>query len=654
VRRLTVVLGLTTLLGAARAEDPPSGQTYTVDGSATAGYRFVDVDGSTAKYREDYNLHEGPVLFGLDLNGVSHAPEKTPVDRFHLQVDTPGNEPASVFRLSAADRERYDLRVNFTRSKYFYAVPREFEHPVAGDVRLDDLHDFNTVRTDGSVDLTVRTPDKPTLLLGYRLYERSGDTTSTIRIPGGDTFPVNAPLDSTTHVGHVGTEFRALGTDVFLQQEYRRVDRDLNRHGPLDAGKGVDPADASVLTSFKSNQAEHLDVPATTVRLRHPLGDDLDLTGAYFYSHADLSFRGGLLRTGTSDAPAFSGTERATDHGSATLDTHVADVGATWRALEWLRFHGAYRFNERSEGGNLTAPSTYGLLATVAGDHVRVHTVTGDAEVDPRDDLSLRAGARYARRDAYFSATGLTTATTATGAIGDIKYRPCTFADLYLRYEGAQVDDPLVVPGDPLSSPALSAREITLTFVNRGTTGVHLRPRDWVTLSYELVAESRENSSFDANSQSYGNSVGIALQPLAGLTVYAGYTRRDFDNRADILIAPLYTPTRSLQRGNEDVFTSTLDYDFTLAGQSWSTGWNVAYVNAHNTLAPRFESGMLGLSLFDLDRVDGGTFLTWHNKLLEPSIELRMVDYTERVLPGNDYRATIVALKLRKGFTFGF
>jgi hypothetical protein len=63
---------------------------------------------------------------------------------------------------------------------------------------------------------------------------------------------------------------------------------------------------------------------------------------------------------------------------------------------------------------------------------------------------------------------------------------------------------------------------------------------------------------------------------------------------------------------------------------------------------------MLGLSFFDLDRVDGGTFLTWHNTVLEPSIEFRMIDYTERVLPGNDYQATIVALKLRKGFNTGF
>jgi hypothetical protein len=638
----------------AMADDKPP-PTYTVDGSVTTGYRFVDVGGSTAKYREDYNLNQGPVLFGLSVDGVSHAPEKTSLDRFHLEVDTPGNEPVSFFRLSAADRETYDLRVDFTRSKYFYAVPQEFEQPVAGDVRLDDLHDFNTTRTNGSVDLTVHAAHLPTLLFGYRLYELTGDSTSTMRIQNGDTFLTNAPVDSVTHVGKVGTEFHWLGTDVFLQEEYRRVERSFDQQAPLPgAAIGVDPTDPSTLESWLSHEDEHLDIPATTLRLRHPVGDDVDLTGDYFYSHADLGFHGGRRRDGTSDTPAFSGVAVQTDNGSATLDTHVADLAATWRARDWLRFDASWRYNERSEGGDLREPSTFGLVAASTGDQVRVHSLTGDVEVDPRKDLSLRAGVRWAHRDANFSQAGEKKTTDVVGAIADATYRPCTFADLYVRYEGAQVDDPLVSPGDPASIPSIPSREITLTFVNRGNTGLRLRLRDWLSVQYQLVAESRENSSFGARSQNFGNSVGLSVQPLETLSFYASYTRRDVDNRADIFLAPLYTRMRSLQRGTEDVFTTDLRYDFTAVRQQWSVGGNVAYVNAGNDLAPRFEPGMQGLTAFDLSRVDGGFFLAWHHPFLEPSIEFRRIDYTERVLPRNDYRATIVALKIRKAFSFGF
>jgi hypothetical protein len=344
LRRIALLLGLVGTWGATapRAEEAAGdAATYAVDGSVTSGYRMVDIDGSKDKYREDYNLRSGGRLFALDVDGRSREPDKTPLDRFHLEVDTPGDEPVSLFRLSAADRSLYDLRVNFIRSKYFYAVPQLFAQPVAGDVRLDDLHDWNLTRTDGSVDLTVHAPHLPTLLFGYRLYERSGDTTSTVSIPGGDTFLVRAPLDTVTNVGRVGTEFRALDTDVFLQQEYRRVDRSLGEHGPHGSGgsAGLDPTDASTLTQWDSHEDEHLDIPATTVRLRHPVGDDVDLTGAYFYSRADLGFHGDQRHDGTSNVPAYSGVATATDHGNGTLDTHVADLGTTWRMTDWASGH---------------------------------------------------------------------------------------------------------------------------------------------------------------------------------------------------------------------------------------------------------------------------------------------------------------------------
>ena len=65
--------------------------------------------------------------------GSSSAPETTAVDRFHLEIDTPGDEPVSHFRLSAAGRKQFDLRAAFTRSRYEYDVPQLFEAPVEGD-----------------------------------------------------------------------------------------------------------------------------------------------------------------------------------------------------------------------------------------------------------------------------------------------------------------------------------------------------------------------------------------------------------------------------------------------------------------------------------------------------------------------------------------
>jgi hypothetical protein len=632
----------------ARAEVLPG---YSLDGSVTAGYRHVDVGGSEDKFREDYNLRSGGRLFNLDVAGASKTPDTSHLDRFHLEVDTPGDEPVSRFRLTAADRQLYDLRVNFIRSKYFYNVPQEFEAPVPGDNRIDDLHSFDFVRTNGSADLTVHAPHLPTLLFGYRLYRRDGNGVSTVTQPGSDnTWLVHAPVDDVTHVGRLGTEFRALDTDFFLQQEFRRVDRRItfdDVRNPL----GVDPTDGTTLNFFDSSGDETLNIPATTVRLRRPIGEIADLTGAYFYSHADLSADRQRLAFGT-PTPAYPATRRANDRADATLDTHVADLGTDVQLTDHLSAHGAYRYNERTQDGDLSETGTLGFLAARTGDQTRRHSVTGDLEYEPCAKLNLRAGMHWARRTDNFSQSGQDISTDTIGAIGGARYRPWTFLDLYARYENVQIEDPFLVPGDPTSAPPLPERQIELTFVNRATGGLRLTPRDWLSLSYQLTADSRENDSFDASAQAYGNTVAFTIEPVTGLTFFTSYTRRDLENRADILTAPLYLGDTSVQQGSEDVLVSTLQYDFGLLGQRWTTGWDVAFANANNVLEPRLETGGGSKTVFDLNRIDAGAFLTFHNKVLEPTVEVRRIDYNQRVLSLNDYDATIVLIKLTRRFDF--
>lgn len=636
---------------AARAEEAAEakGGGWTYGASATAGYRMTDIDGAKEKYREDYDLRSGGRLFHLAVAGTADEPETTRLDRFRLECDSPHDEPASRFRLSAGDRTLWDLRADFGRSKYVYDVPQLWEEAVAGDVRLDDLHDFNLVRTNGRADLTVRAKGLPTLFFGYRLYERHGDATSTVLVPAGDTFVVDAPIETTVHVGRLGTEFRALGTDVFLQQEYRRVDRGHD-HGPVRDPRGVDPGDPARLTLFERDQDEHLDIPSTTVRLRRPFGERVELTSAYFFSRADLGFGTESRRAGTTDVPGLSADAASRGGGDALLTTHVADVGGTVTLHDRVRLHVDYRFSTRSQEGDLDEDTTAGRIAAVAGHDVTTHRFTTDVEVDPRDDVRLRAGVRWARRHAQFSQSLQHVDTDTVGAVADARWRPWRFLDLFARYENVQMDDPFTTPGDRVTGLAVPEREIALTFTNRAAAGFRLTPRDEVTLRYEFAAESHENDTFAARAQAFANSVGVSATPLRDLTLFAGYTRRDRDDQADVLIAPLYGRALSLQAGSEDVLVSELRWDFTLRGLPWAAGWDVAWVNADTRLRPRFEPGLAGRKVFDLDRVDGGVWLLLRHRWVEPAVELRLIDYEERVLRRNDYRAAILTFKLTRRF----
>lgn len=645
-----VLLGLVALRTAVAADEPAAAAGWKYGASATAGYRMTDIDGAKEKYREDYDLRSGGRLFHLDVSGATDKPDETRLDRFRIEVDSPHDEPVSHFRLSAGDRSLYDLRADFTRSKYIYDVPQLYQQAVSGDLRLDDLHDFNLVRTNGRADLTVRAKGLPTLFFGYRLYQRHGDSTSTVTIPAGDTFVVDAPVDTTTNVGRLGTEFRALGTDVFLQQEYRRVDRGHDL-GPVRDPQGVDPTDASQLTAFNGTGDEHLDIPATTVRLRRAVGERVELTSAYFFSHADLGFDVDRRRVGTTDVPGVSGSATEQGDGDGSMTTHVADLGASVQLLPRVRLHVDYRFNERNQDGELDERTTAGRIAAVAGDDVTIHRATSEIELEPRDDLNFRAGVRYARQHARFSQSLQDIDTDTVGAVASARYRPWSFLDLFARYENVQIDDPFTVPGGDEGGVQIPERQIALTFTNRASAGLRLLPRDWITLRYEFTADSRENDTFAARSQAYANNVGLSLSPLRDLTIFTGYTRRDRDDQADILLAPLYGRTLSLQAGSEDVLVSELRYDFTLRSLAWTTGWDVAWVNADTRLQPNLEPGLAGRRIFDLDRIDAGMFLLLRHRWVEPAIEFRYIDYDERVLSRNDYRATIVAVKLTRRFS---
>lgn len=652
---LLLVLGLGPAAAAANDAPAPDGLNlggYSLSGLLTAGYRVTDIDGSKDKYYEDYNLRSGPRLFDLDVTGEASDPATAPLDRLHLLVETPGDEPVSTFHLSANDTRNWDFRANFVRSKYFYAVPELFSNPVPGDTRLDDLHDFDQIRTNGAVDLTVRRPGLPTFFAGYRLYRLEGDTRSTIFDPSvDDTFLLRAPEDTRAQVGRIGTEFQVLGTSVFLQQDYRRVIRDLGRHGPVPGGAdGLDPNEGSELDRYDAFGHEQVNAPTTTVRLERPIGERVQLTGAYLYSHANLDAAWDARGRATAAGVPTASAGRTTSTADATLDTQVADLGASVLFTPRSRLNVSYRFDEQSQHGGLDQQGPGGLLFVGTSHHVRLNRVTGDVEFEPRRNLSLRAGLRYAWRDANLSSGPGPVTTQTLGAIADVRYRPWSLLDLFLRYENAQVDDPYFTAGDPTGRPPIPGRETELTFTNRGSAGLTLRPWEWATLTYRFITDSRENSSFDARSQAFGNSVGITLVPLPSLTAFASYARRDLDNSADILFAPRYAQATSLQAGTEDVLVTQVTYDFGLGGQRWAAGGTLYYVASGQTLRPRLEGDLQGRTRYDLDRVDGGVYLTWRHAWLEPTVEIRRINYTQPELPRNDYDATIFTFKLTKRF----
>src|SRR5262249_7941627 len=161
--------------------------------------------------------------------------------------------------------------------------------------------------------------------------------------------------------------------------QYRRTIRDFGDHGPLpgDAG-GLDPTDTSTLSRLDAFGGEHIDEPVTTVRVRRPIGDRVELTGGYFFAHADLSSQWTTSPVATTNEPGIDGTSHQLQDGHATLDTNIADLGATARLTDRLSAHATYRFDEQWQQGGLDRSGSVGVLSIGTGHRLRLHRLTGD------------------------------------------------------------------------------------------------------------------------------------------------------------------------------------------------------------------------------------------------------------------------------------
>jgi hypothetical protein len=623
-----IVVALAAVAAAADEEASSSWlDAYRWNAEASAGYRLVDIDGSKAKYREDYDLRSGGRLLGLSVSGRARDPEAGHVDRFSLEIETPHDEPYSSVRARLADDRLYDLRVSFDQSTYDYAVPQLFQGPVAGV-------------------LTVHPADWATVLAGYHVYGHTGDTITTRFVPGADTFLLGEDVDSLTHEGFVGTQLRLLETDVDLRQEFRRTDRTYGLGGPLPgAAGGLDPTNGGTLATLTGAQDERIDQPTTRLRVHRAFGDRLELTGGYVYSHADLTFDANRFRQGTVANPVFPSRELRTATGDASLDAHVLDLESTARVTERVRVTTAYRYDTRDQSGNVVRRDAFGRVAADAGYRIEGHRIDGTVEADLRDDLTVRVGARVAHRDARIGARDV--GTDGIGALADLRYRPWSFLGLDLRYESLHVDDPFVTRGGDRGGVPVPERETSLTFVNRGSAGIHVTPIPWASLRYRFLADSRENASFGGRVAAFGHEASIDLTPRDDLSALVSWSHRDVNRSGDIRIAPLYGAVTALERGSEDVLVAQLSYAFELFAQRWSVGSSVSVAAADQLLRPAFERGR-ARTAFELRRVDGSAWLRLHHRWVEPGIEFRMIDYTEDTLPANDYRATMALFTLTR------
>ena len=107
-------------------------------GQIVIGYRSVDTGGQEAKYKEDFNLQDGPRLFGLDFHFTPSPELRAFADRIDLEINNFGGDPFESLHLGVQKFGAFHFRYDRTKSTYFYAdqlIPPELRERPGGQRR---------------------------------------------------------------------------------------------------------------------------------------------------------------------------------------------------------------------------------------------------------------------------------------------------------------------------------------------------------------------------------------------------------------------------------------------------------------------------------------------------------------------------------------
>lgn len=506
----------------------PHPGAYSFSGVASFGYRFVDVNGSRAKYDQLLNLQEGFRLFDGQIDVTPTEPGHGWFDRLSLSFQGLGGDPFPVIRADLRKNGLYDLRVSYRATQYFYDLPQPITAPNHGWIdrrRFADL-DF---RYTPSRNLRVR--------FFYNRTERVGNdlATSFSFVPlgpsiwealgGPGSIPWVIPLHEEADLFGGGIDYRLGKTDFHIEQSYRTYNSPANLQGIGNQsflGPGLQPLVFSRWDSFAG-----LDMPITSFRVNREVFDRLELRGGYIFTHAT----GPTSLNGTISQPNVF-VLNYVGAGKTNMTTQTVEAGFTLKVLESMDLITDYRYQNFSETSRQSIqafrsdfPNPFPLDHNTLGWDFGIHTVDALVTFTPRTSLSIRAGVRILNEDIVrrengkVAALGTQSTLTYTPLI-NIAWTPSKKFSLRGNFESRVAVDPYV-----RISP-------------ENTVGANIRTRfslseHWgIDNTWSFRNLKTEDINFVAHSRT--NSTSLWYQPMDKLGFQGGFNYGNFSSRNTI------------------------------------------------------------------------------------------------------------------------
>jgi hypothetical protein len=414
----------------AQEQPPPlSMGGFETQGSMTFGYRYTDLSGREQKFRELFNLQEGPRLLDFNLLGRAQQGANPFADSYSLTMSGLGGDPFPGGQLTLRKHQVYDLRVNYRQSYYYWdrndSVMMPFPASAGPMQNLTTFHDWATVRRFGSANLTVHATNNLRFLFEYNRTSRDGVnlTTRELQYFGepsywgsymrSNVYSVPMPLDEIANRMTGGLSYSIKDWTLHYRIGYQDMQQNLhwnNVESPQQS-LAIDQSrtESELLTAASWSEFRRLKTPVSEFSYTGHPTNRLDLRGSYiFYRYRgpasmDSAFVGNV-RT-SSNPEVFEPFSVSYDsRAQLTEPNHVIDEGFSLKIKDWWNLHFDYRHSRFTVDSLAEFHSADGPTSTHEGEEelewkYRTHQVDVNMEFIPSRMLIIRPGIRYWDRD---------------------------------------------------------------------------------------------------------------------------------------------------------------------------------------------------------------------------------------------------------------
>ena len=565
------------------------------NGDVELGYRFADIDGNRARYKETVNLMDGLKLFDLSLLGRAvEGGGNSLADYFRLNIRDIG-DPYPGGRLELKKKQAYNFVASYRQYDYFT------DRTDAGF--LTDLTSFDATMRRGTLLLSLFPKEDVKLNFGSNYAGRDGDA----KVPR-PFFPAqDQDLNERYHEYYASADFSLGAFDFFVKQSYWYYKNNDDINGP----------------NIAEDRNETTNTYVSTLRGHTRVGERLDLDAGYIYAHSE----GRAELTTSPEIYVDSGK------GKTNFNTHIAELGLSYILVKNLVFHADYRFDTTDQNGRSNTDTLLGAPANTSTDfNLTAHTGTFQLEWDPLENLTLRGGYRVQYEDVegevYVSNAfegGKDPGDTQSfnqGWVASADWKPFPFLSMYGAYEGANFSDPYTwISPDNQNIGKFKVKYDT--------------PIQALSLIGSFLWNRRVNPDQDYRRDVQDYTITATYQPMDTLSMDGSVTYENIKDSKEIFTSAGAVPPIPKMNfdSNATIYSGGVSWDFY---KGLGVGLRGNYAKTREETRESYASGVIS---------------AWYkNKWVTPIVSFERTYLIDHNIRSDSFDANLLTLSLRKEF----